>query len=236
VFLIATIPATMVVNKITLPANLQLGDISGSVWSGKVEQVLYDNMMFENVKWTFSISKLFLGQAGVDIKFGNRRKIQKPYGTLNLHYGLSGLAVGETHVSLPADLIKSKLQEFMIEDLQGRLKIDLELFTFGKPYCQQVVGHATWVNPAIMVMGSGFLLGDLKSKLSCNKGNLVMRVTGDEAVLDIDAKIELYEYQQVKISGTIKPGEEAEDTLVSALGFIGQADEEGRYRIDYDVE
>lgn len=66
-FLITNLPASVVLSAVNLPGNLTLSLISGTVWSGKAQQLRYAGISFGAVSWNLHPLNLMLGELSADI-------------------------------------------------------------------------------------------------------------------------------------------------------------------------
>lgn len=73
-FLITSIPAAVVLSVVNLPKNLSLTAISGTVWSGKVQQLNYMGISFGAVSWDLHPLNLMLGELSADISIINNEQ------------------------------------------------------------------------------------------------------------------------------------------------------------------
>ncbi|AWB68682.1 hypothetical protein C2869_20790 [Saccharobesus litoralis] len=236
-FLIATIPANFVISKVKLPANVALGNVSGTLWQGKLDTLTVDGILLKNVGWSIALPKLLSGEVGADFKFGSSRKILEPFGQGYAYFaGAQNIGLANTQLSIPADIAMPKLKQIrgnMVESLQGIVKADIQAASIGKPYCTELAGKVNWQQSALGVMGGQFSLGDLNVDLACDKGNLLASVKGDDKTLLLDLKAELKDKNQTKVDGFVKAGPSADAMLMNAMTFLGKADSQGRYKIKF---
>ena len=73
-FLITNIPATVVLSAVNLPKNLSLIAISGTVWSGKAQQLNYMGISFGAVSWDLHPLNLMLGELSADVSVVNNKQ------------------------------------------------------------------------------------------------------------------------------------------------------------------
>ena len=232
-FLIATIPASFVIDKVKLPKMVKLGVVSGTIWQGNFDSISIDGVVLKNVSWSIVIPKLLTAELGVDFKLGSQRKILEPYGKGYAFVSMNSMGVLDTKLSLPANIAAPKLKRYMVESLEGMIKLDVASASLGTPYCGDLTGQVNWQQSALGVMGSQFALGDLNVQLGCRDGNLTAAVKGDDKVLVLDGKAELKAKNQAKVDGFVKAGPSADKSLIAAMSFMGKADQQGRYKISY---
>ena len=72
-FAIAYMPAVQVIGRLSLPNNVSISGVSGSLFSGKAQTVVVNSLPINNVKWELNPLHLLLGKVKLDLKAGNIR-------------------------------------------------------------------------------------------------------------------------------------------------------------------
>ncbi|NTS75845.1 type II secretion system protein N [Catenovulum sp. SM1970] len=233
VFLIATIPAHLVVSQISVPRTVQLGMVSGTVWDGKFNAVLVNGILLKNVRWSFSPSALLTGKLGVDFKISNSRRSKHVSAEGFAYLGFSGFATDETKVNIPAALFKQRFGLSMIDSVTGVIRIDLDHFRPDQPYCAELDGKVKWKSAELSVMNALYEVGDINLDLKCADGGIVAQVKGDEKYLSMNVEMQVPSPGQIEVNGQIKAGEMAAPLLANSLSFLGQANEEGFFPVQF---
>ena len=110
IFLIATLPAHLVVTQDKIGNQAKIGNVTGSIWSGKIDAVQVDKVIIKNVEWQFAFVKLLTGKLALDIEFGSQRKLLEPSGSGILAYGFSGAEAADWKIKFPAEMVTQNIK------------------------------------------------------------------------------------------------------------------------------
>lgn len=234
IFLIATLPAYLLVSRIELGNQVKLGNVSGTIWSGQIDQVKIDKTILKNVRWDYNFSQLLTAQLAVDLTFGHARKILEPQGSAQLRYGLNGPSLADAKVKLPADLIVQQLEMPFKVQASGLVEANIAQAQLGEPVCHSLVGDIDWKLAGVNAMKTSFDYGDISAKLSCDNGAVVAQVKGNPELLVLDINARLNTYQSYSVEGYISAGSKASKDLQAALSYLGNPDSQGRYLIKFN--
>lgn len=96
-FLIANLPASIVLSNITLPNNVVLTAVSGTIWSGRAQRINVTSIDIGTVDWKLSPFSLIFGELSADISIVN----DKQYLTTEINLSASGkIKLEETRFSI----------------------------------------------------------------------------------------------------------------------------------------
>mgnify|MGYP000371476591 CR=1 FL=1 len=114
-FLVATVPAQLVLGQVTLPKNVNVSGVSGTIWQSQFKQISHDKIQLNKVRADLSAWSLFSLTPTVDINFGDPVQ-HGPVGELTLIVLDNELRVEDAKISLAAnDIIKNaNLEDAMI--------------------------------------------------------------------------------------------------------------------------
>ncbi|WAJ69844.1 type II secretion system protein N [Catenovulum adriaticum] len=233
IFLIVTLPAYLLVSRIELGDQIELGNVSGTIWSGQIDQVRVDKTILKDVHWAYNFSQLLTAQLAVDVTFGHPRKILEPQGSAQLRYGLNGPSLADVQIKLPADLIVQQLDMPFKVEASGLLEANIEQAQLGEPVCQSLSGQVDWKLAGVNAMKTNFSYGDIGANLSCDNGAVVAKVNGNPEQLILDINARLNTYQSYSVEGYISAGSKASKDLQAALSYLGNPDNQGRYLIKF---
>ncbi|MCU4674384.1 type II secretion system protein N [Catenovulum sp. 2E275] len=236
VFLIATLPAYLVVSRIQLDKNIQLGNVSGTIWSGKIDTVKVDKTLVKDVTWDVNFAQLLAARFAVDIEFGSPRKNLEPQGSSQLRYGLNGASVADLQIKLPADLIAQQINLPFKVQAAGLVDANISTMQLGEPVCQALDGQINWKLAAVNLieMKTNFSYGDIKANLSCDEnGAALAKILGNPELLRLDIDAKLTSFSSYSVNGFISAGSNASQDLRNALSYLGKADSQGRYSIKF---
>lgn len=90
IFLISSIPANTVVSLINLPSVIKISSISGTIWSGRIENISVSNIKIGSLAWNVHPLKLLLAELSMDVsivknkQFVTSKVILSSTGKINL--------------------------------------------------------------------------------------------------------------------------------------------------------
>jgi len=231
VFLIATMPATWVTSFINLPKNSQVSELSGSVWQSYAKQVRVDDVEINNVSSELSVLSLLTLDPKVNLSFGGAL-VSGPEGKLTVSQLFDQIKVTDLDISLAANQITEKLN--LAIPIEGHNSIDVKVneFIVGKPVCEQMSGSIKWQKASVTALSETVKLGALSAELACEKGALTITVAPKN---DLGLTFTAYLRNMNKATGNgfLKPGANFPKEIKPILSFIGKADNQGRYRLNF---
>ncbi|WP_017444456.1 type II secretion system protein N [Gayadomonas joobiniege] len=232
VFLIATLPANLVIDQFQPPKNVQLGNATGTIWNGHLSALAIEGIALKNVSWQMTPASLLTGKLGYDINFGQTRKVLQPSGQLTAEYGFNGAQLTDLSARFPADLVAQKLQLGFPIQAAGLVEVNIEKASLGTPVCGQLSGDIVWRLASVDVNNLNFSYGDIKTDLHCLSGALQAQISGNPDRLKVDLTAD-WDGKAYKLTGHVAPGKNADKNLREAMRFLGNPDAQGRYLISF---
>ncbi|OUR78879.1 general secretion pathway protein GspN [Colwellia psychrerythraea] len=234
-FLVANTPLALVINNIQLPKDIALQGVSGSIWQGEIVRVTVNNNAIERVKTTVSFWSLFSLSPSIQVAFGDAM-LSGPEGKLNLTVSSEQLALTEVELFISANDIAKQLPLPIPLSAQGNVELflsELVIVTGNQLSCLKAQGDVSWSRAGVVALEQNIKLGKFSAEISCNKGNLVTKVSPKNNLgLSFDGVLSLAT-QKVSGNGYLKPGAKFPSQLRSALSFIGRPDNQGRYALRF---
>lgn len=227
IFLVARLPAELVVRFAPLPPMVSLEGVSGTLWQGQAARLRYASERFSNVQWDINGWSLLTLSPQVALRFGER-------GGLNGHGTLTwrgGVQAHDLVLSAPAAWVLERLPQrppFPL-DVAGRLQLNVTEFTQGQPWCDRLYGVLDWVGAEANTPAGQLDLADPSAKLRCQQGKLVAELHQSSEQVSVNGKLELQAHRQYLFQGFLKPGPELPEQMRQGLPFLGQPDSQGRY-------
>jgi general secretion pathway protein N len=235
VFLLSTAPLILAVNNISLPKNIELQGVSGSVWQGEIAQVTINNNTIEQVKTEVSFWSLFSLSPSIQVNFGDAM-LAGPEGKFTLKVSSEQLSLTEAEVFLSANDIAKQLPLPIPVTAQGNVELYLEsmaVSTGNELSCLQAQGDVSWLRAGVIALDQDIKLGKLTVGISCTDGNVLAKVDPKNNLgLNFDGVLAL-PAKKATGQGYLKPGAKFPPQLKSALSFLGRADNEGRYPLRF---
>jgi general secretion pathway protein N len=231
IFLIVTMPAAWVVSFINLPKNSQVSQLSGTVWQSYAKQVRIDNVDINNVSSELSFLSLLMLDPTIKLTFGGAL-VSGPEGRLTASQLLKQIKITNVDITVAAQQITEKLNLAIPMQAHNLIELSVDEFILGKPVCQQMKGLIKWNKAAITALSEKANLGTLSAELACEKGALAF-IIAPENDLGLTFTAYLHNINRASGNGYLKPGANFPEKLKPLLSFIGKADNQGRYRLNF---
>ncbi|MBL4910433.1 MAG: type II secretion system protein N [Alteromonadaceae bacterium] len=236
IFMVATLPVNRALSYVSLPKNIQLVAVTGSMWDIKVKQVIIratnnKRILINNINIRLSVSSLLLFDPSVAVSFGGH-SLSGPKGQLTANHLLNDISISDAKIALDAAEVIAQLSLPIAVEAFGKMSLNLQDYTLGKPLCKSAKGTITWPKAALAAFEQTAELGTLKAKLSCEKGVLVASV---EPKNNLGLTFTTYIRSSKHISGNgyLKPTGKFPPALTQVLPFLGKPDRNGRYRLNF---
>jgi len=231
VLLIALMPAGVVFNWLTLPKNIQLGEVSGSIWQSKVSAIKVDNIVINNVEAKLAFFSLFLWDPKIDVTFGDAL-ISGPEGKTTVSGLLSTLKLSDTKVNISADFIAQKVNLPLPIKAHNFIDVTLDEFTMGNALCSSLKGNVTWSKAAVTALDEKISLGKLSADFSCLRGDIVAELAENND-LGLSFTASVGKGFSMSGDGYLTPNNKMPNAIRQVLPFLGKADNQGRYRLRF---
>ncbi|WP_299072130.1 type II secretion system protein N [uncultured Paraglaciecola sp.] len=231
VFLIAKLPAVHVISNIQLPAGVNVGGISGSIWNGQMQRAQANGLPISNLSWQLSFFPLLIGEVSADIKAGNVRDIEQISANGHVSVSSQGIQAEDVVAYVPTDLVVSMLTLPVPVQAGGRLKVQLNELSY-KAGCQTALGKGQWLNANYTGTAGTIDLGNFDADLGCQKGNIVVDVKQPNS-FGLTAKALIPANLNFKVEGRFKPNANLPKEVHQAAQFFGKTDANGYYPIKF---
>jgi len=232
-FLIATLPAKIVVNQIPLPQNISLSGITGSAWNTKVAQVIVDNVAINQVKAELRFWSLFTLTPSLAIQFGDSF-LAGPEGKLDIALSQEKVEIDNLTVLVKANEIAQHLPLPLPMTAKGNVELRIThtaIELANNNQCIAANGDITWSKAGVFALEQNIKLGEFNGEISCEKGALALLLSPDNNLgLTFSAYVR---NGRISGNGFLKPGAKFPIELNSALPFLGRKDNRGRYRLSF---
>lgn len=229
IFLIALLPASFVVNNIKLPKNLQLGPVSGTIWDSKIDSILVEKTVINNVNIHVNWLSIITFSPTVDIEFGGAL-YSGPEGSLRASGFLADVTVTNLRLDISANEIAQQLPLPIPAQAKNIVSVAIDKFVMGQPVCQQLTGKVQWDNAEIIALSEFVPLGTLSAKLTCENGKGLV-VLDENNDLGVTFTAELGANGAISGNGYLTPNKTLPKAIEQVLPFLGRQDREGRYRL-----
>lgn len=233
IFLVVLAPATWWLKLVSLPAGVQHGAVSGTLWQGSIRQVQYQQLQLAELHWRLQPWSLLLLKAELQLKSGSVSQNQQPYMQTQLTATPSGLQLNNGLFRLPVPTLLPLLQLPLPVQAEGELVIDISRLALNSGLCTDLTGNASWTDARLQPpTGTWLELGQFNGSLSCENGSPVL-ITDPANILALDIRASVNAGGQLQVVGTLLPAAELPQEVHQAMRFVGSPDAAGRYRLNF---
>jgi general secretion pathway protein N len=236
ILVIAYIPAAHVVSYVQnsnpkLP--LVIGQIEGTLWTGKVDKIITQGIVMNNLRWELSPWSLLIGKASIDLNGGKIRESEQAYVKGNISvslFNLQNLSAHELTLFLPARSVMAQVPLPVPVAADGRFRVDIEEFEFNNA-CVSLIGKGSWLKGTVSGPSGVIDFGNFDANLACEEEQFAIQIQPANK-LNLDAKVLLSVAGKYKINGRFKPSDDMPKEVQQAANFFGAADNDGFRKIN----
>ncbi len=231
-FLLLLAPAAWWLKLLTLPPQIQLGPVSGTLWQGQVQALSLNGYVVPQLNWRLHPWALLSGKIAVSLDIGQIRQTTLPYAKAQLAYGFAGLELTESQLRLPVEPIVPLLKLPLPFEVaaSGSMLLNIQNFSMGQPWCEQLAGKASWLDAKFKAPSGWIDLKALDASLQCEQGQLQL-VTDPANPLALNVTALIGEQGKYQLSGTMKPDASLPKEVHQAMQFVSRPDAEGRFTL-----
>jgi len=210
---------------------LQLAGIDGSVWSGRVESLVYRKALLGEMSWKLSPLSLLIGEAQIDTLLQSKNGYMQSEVSTPLGGGLVELI--DTKGQLPINEL-TRFTPYMPVALDGTVSVDLGKVTVaGDGQLLRAEGTVIW-HQAKMSAPQVLAFGDLQVTLHTEtEGQVSGDISDRGGPLKVKGTLNLSPDRSYVLKATVAAAPEAPATLVKSLGWLGKPDAKGSYHLNY---
>ncbi|GFD78798.1 type II secretion system protein N [Tenacibaculum sp. KUL118] len=228
-FAIAYMPATQVIGRVSLPSNISVSGVSGTLFSGKAQTLVINGLPISNVRWELSPIYMLMGKVKLDLKAGNIRDKNDIAFEGPITTGLFSQSTVNTEnftLYLPVDRVIAQVRLPLPVNAGGRFKVSLDELTFG-PACQSLSGTGDWLNATVAGTQGPIDFGTYSAKLRCEGEDIGITVSEPNLLsLSMDAVIPT-NMKNIRVSGKFKPDESLPEEVHQASRLFGTPNNNG---------
>lgn len=234
IFMLANVPAAMVLEKLTLPADVKVSTARGTLWSGQLDAMQIKKDLLTNVSWELSPLGLLIGNLSASVKFGKVRdaKSISGVGDISTNFAMDQFSASDFTLRYPAADLISRVGWNLPTKIGGKIELKLNDFASADPYCEALDGTVIWRKASLQGFKGEIALGKLDAELSCKDGEVVAKVTKKNP-LGLQVTAVMGAKNKSTVNGFVKPNGDMPDEVHQAMKFLGQPDSQGRFPLKF---
>lgn len=227
IFLVASIPAAQLFSRMPLPSGLQLQNVQGSLWQGRIGELRWQKYQLHDLEWEVLFSRLWFA---------------KPTLRLTLHDPNTAIATGliswrghwslqDWQITTAAEKLQPWIPVSVPIQASGPLTLQLDELAFNGLACEAGTGQAHWQQALLQTPAGELALGNPSASLHCEDQKLKAQAQQTSASLQSKLTFQLAEQGQFKLQASLQPKSELTDNLRSTLTWLGAIDKNGIIQI-----
>lgn len=222
-FLVSNLPASVVISSISLPKNIRLSSVSGTIWSGKAANLSISGIELGSVKWDLHPLNLVLGELSADLSVLNN----KQYITTEMNISYSGkIEMEETRFEIDLTSLQP-LTYGMPFSYSGKISGYFPLSFFYKNNYVGLNGKLS-LSGIEMISPQQQSFGDFIVDFRAEKeGATSGQIKDSGGVLNLSGQLMLKKDGQFSLSTKLAAREKG-GSLEKMLAFMGRKDASGR--------
>jgi len=233
-FLIATLPATVLLDQFKIPKQLSLSGVTGNIWNTRIEQVVIGETSIQKVNAQLSFWSLFTLTPKLSIRFGNSF-IAGSEGEFELAISQEQAQISNLKLLVKANEIAQQLTLPLPMSAQGNVDISVANAAIDLKKgnrCIAAKGTAVWSKAGVVALEQNIKLGNFTADIGCENGALSLTLSPKN---DLGLTFSAYVRKGGHMSGNgfLKPGAKFPKVLNDVLPFLGKKDNQGRYRLSF---
>lgn len=226
-FLIARLPATVVLSMINFPSSLTLTSISGTAWSGSIKNIRYAGLNVGSIKWSLHPLNLIIGELSADIAIMN----DEQYINTEVNLSSSGKIVFEETRFLIYLSALQPLTYGMPFSYAGKISGYLPVSFIHKNNYVGINGKISldnmeMISPQRQSFGDFYI--DFRAE---NEGATSGRIKDSGGLLHIDGQLNLKKNGLFHLSAKLA-AREKDSSLERVISFLGPMDADGRIQVN----
>ena len=236
-FLVANMPADKVWHAFSgknIP--VQLYGITGTPWSGSVENVVIQNgkrpVVLPQIHWQLTLPELFLGRIKLDLVMGDASSEIEGHGSVTLTTDTLTLDSVKVHTT-PAWLIAATGGQIP-GNLSGNVSVDLKQATLTNQGCASIAGQAKMTNSQFSSLLGRLDLGSATADLSCDNRELVAKLSQQSPLFSASGEFRAGVHGRYTTTGLVKPGTAMSVQIRQGLMLLGSPDNNGAYSLNFN--
>jgi general secretion pathway protein N len=232
VSVIVHLPASLAVQRLSLPQDVKINGVHGTLWQGHIQELLWRDQTLKHISWQVKPLQLLTGQFSADVDFG-QSPVKSLQGKGEIRLGLSGISVRDFSVSFPAQMLLKQAKLPVPVDAGGALRLTVKDYRYSRPFCKQAEGNLTWTGAQISLLSQSVALDKMTAHLTCEDNRIQVHGKQDSSMLRSQYTVKLGSDEHYHIQGWTEPGGELPASLKKMIQNSLSADRDGRYAFRY---
>lgn len=203
------------------PADVQLVQPQGSVWSGDARQVIINGTGFDALSWNLAFWPLLRGHLSLTLA-------AKPGGgslSAESDIGFDGsLRLTELRASIPIEALQGLIP---LVGISGTINMTIDEFAVSRGVVQSIKGAVMITGLRSRVVSNGSL-GDYLVEIQSSDGSIIASVEDRDGVLDVAGTVTVSSAMDYQFLGQIAETANTPPDVSEKLAVLGSPNERGQ--------
>lgn len=231
VFLVIKLPAVQVLGYLSLPPEIKLQGVKGTIWQGQALNATIQGLPVSTITWSLDFWPLLLGNISADISAGNIRQVDAIAFNGEVVFASDRLQLDNVQAYFPTNLMMTLLPLPFPVKAEGRFKVQVAELDY-RQSCQTLKGSGQWLN-AKVAGGEGMIdLGNFTADMSCENNDIILSVKEPNS-FGLTAQATIPADLKFSVTGRFKPNANLPEEVHQAAQFFGKQDSQGYYNIEF---
>jgi len=225
-FIISTLPAKLVLNQLTPPANIRISGISGTIWRGKATAIRLDAAnKLTDIQWNFALWRLFAAQLSIHIQ----GKFQQLPFRAQLYATPTGkISAQDVSATIAASSLAT-LFALPLAKLDGVIQLDLDHISWHPETLPLASGVIHWKNAAVTVAETA-RLGNITITLrQKNNDRILAGISNQGGELKLHGDASAATDASYGVSLEMTPTASASQSIISSLAMFAKKQNNGSF-------
>lgn len=217
VALVVLLPARFVLQFVQSPAQVEWGDVSGSIWSGQIGTLRVQDITLREIDWRLHPLALVMGRAQVSLHIGDHPN--------NIIVGQGQLRMTSSTLQVQGLTLDGRVADLAALSpvpspfaLQGEVSLNLPHYEWGQPLCRELDGQVQVSNAALQIGRNWEELGNFSAVLNCENGRIIA-LLDDANRLGLTADAEIWA-QGARAEFSMNPPPEAPRAIRNLMNVL----------------
>ncbi|MGF1643526.1 MAG: type II secretion system protein N [Thiotrichales bacterium] len=220
--LVVTVPARWVLQYATLPAELSISAVTGTLWRGQADTVRWRNLPEVAVQWKLKPTSLLLGRLGINVTA--TRTGLRLAGDLIVYRDQT---LSATDVTFDGELATLPIApEAMLIAPEGQIKARFDSLLWEHERIETLSGIVLW-DPARIAAPVRYELGELALKLTGATGKITGQLSSANGPIDAVGTLDLDPQGVLKTDIRLNPKPETPREIRDLLPMLGRSNADG---------
>ena len=121
---------------------IEVADVSGTIWQGRIDTLKYKNMQLEQLAWHIHPLSLLMLTLDMDVTVGSSKSLHS--GKASLQLGVTGLRIQHAKLETQVEPLMKGLDKFTYgsgDYLNAKVSLIVQDYVHAVPFCQSLRGH-----------------------------------------------------------------------------------------------